>query len=129
MAGPVFGRVNAEGLEEGRVTTPEGKVKNMVKDLLADYDIQPAAKAGTFLVAAGWYYMPVQGASFGVKGIPDFIGQYRGMFWAIETKAPKKKPTGFQQLQINTIRCSGGAVFVVDGEESLTKFEGWLLGR
>ena len=106
--------------------TPESKIKALVKALLAKYDIRPAKDAGTFSEAAGWYFFPSQNG-LGVKGIPDILGHYHGRFWAIETKAPGKEPTGFQALQIAAIRCSGGAVFVVDGEESLKKFEKWLL--
>jgi len=105
--------------------TPEGKIKALVKALLAKYDIRPAKDAGTFSEAAGWYFMP-GGTGYGTKGIPDILGHYRCRFWAIETKAPGKEPTGFQALQIAAIRCSGGAVFVVDGEESLEKFEEWV---
>jgi hypothetical protein len=108
-------------------STPEGRVKEKVKEVLANFCVVPASKAGAFPGAAeGWYYMPVQGSSFGVRGIPDFIGQYLGVFFGVETKAPGKKPTGFQSLQIKAIRQSGGACFVVDGEESLQEFEEFL---
>ena len=107
--------------------TPEGKIKAAIDALLMKYKIYSAAKAGAFPAnAMGWVFKPVQGSAFGVSGIPDFIGHYRGRFWAIEAKAPGKKPTGFQALQIAAIRCSGGAVFVIDGEESLKEFETWL---
>lgn len=105
--------------------TPENAVKKQITQLLTSYDIQPAAKAGTFTESAGWYYAAVQGP-LSVRGIPDFIGHYHGRFWAIEAKAPGKKPTGFQALQIAAIAASSGAVFVVDGEESLKEFETWL---
>ena len=103
--------------------TEESKIKKLVRELLLRYDIQPASKAGTFTTAAGWYVMPVP---WGVRGIPDFIGHYHGKFWACETKAPGRKPTGFQLLQIEALRASGVEVFVVDGAESLKKFEEWL---
>lgn len=105
--------------------TPEGKVKKLIRDLLNTYDIQPASKAGTFSEAAGWSYFAVQGP-MSVRGVPDIIGHYRGKFFAIEAKAPGKEPTGFQRLQVDAIRASGGAVFVVDGVESLKVFEEWL---
>ena len=105
--------------------TPEGRVKALIAKLLAHYDIQPAAKAGTFTESAGWYYFAVQG-QMSVRGVPDIVGHYRGRFWAIEAKAPGKKPTGFQALQLSAIKASGGAVFVIDGEESLKEFETWL---
>lgn len=111
--------------------TPEGKVKDQIKKLLALYNIMPAKDAGNPEIernAVGWYYMPAA-THFGVKGIPDFIGHYRGHFWAIEAKAPGKVPTGFQHLQINAVASTGGAVFVVDGHESLIRFVGWLRRR
>jgi len=105
--------------------TPEGKIKHLVKALLAKYDIRPAKDAGTFSSAAGWYFMPGS-SGYGTRGVGDFLGHYHGRFWAVETKAPGKEPTGFQALQIAAIRCSGGAVFVVDSAESLKKFGEWL---
>lgn len=111
------------------MATPEGKTKKLINELLAAYDVRKASDAGGFESAAGWYYMPIKGASFGVSGIPDYIGQYRGYFFGIEAKALGKTPTGFQALQIGAIQCSGGACFVVDGAETLKKFEGWLKER
>lgn len=106
--------------------TPEGKVKDLIKDLLSKYKIYPAKKAGAFPSGAcGWYYMPVQ--QMGVTGIPDFLGHFHGWFWAIEAKSPGKKPTGFQLLQLNAIDKSGGKQFVVDGSKSLGVFEDWLV--
>ena len=107
------------------MATPESKTKSLARDLLARYDIQPASKAGTFKQAAGWYYFAVQGM-MSVRGIPDIIGQYHGIFFGLELKAPGKKATGFQKLQIDAISCSGGAVFVVDGPDTLKFFEKWL---
>jgi len=105
--------------------TAEGRTKRLVKELLLSYDIQPASKAGSFKTAAGWVFMPVP---WGVRGIPDFIGHFHGRFFGIETKAPGKKPTGFQLLQIEALRCSGVEVFVVDGEASLNEVRIWLEG-
>ena len=114
------------------MSTPEGKVKESIKAVLAQYKIYPASKAGSGPGgtgfpedAQGWYTTPVKNA-FGVSGIPDFHGHYRGIFWACEAKAKGKTPSGFQKLQIDAISCSGGAVFVVDGPESLKEFEKWL---
>jgi hypothetical protein len=105
--------------------TPEGKVKDDLKKLLMSYGIFPASKAGAFQepLCFGWYYMPVGGMG-SVAGIPDFLGFYKGMFWAVETKAPGKKPTGFQKLQIEAIRMAGGPCFVIDGK--FEEFERWL---
>lgn len=109
------------------MSTPEGNVKKAIKKLLAERGIYNASKAGDFPEnSEGYYYMPGQ-SSFGVSGIPDFLGHYKGRFWAIEAKAPGKKPTGFQQLQIGAIDISGGAVFVVDGPETLDDFDRWII--
>ena len=98
--------------------TPEGKVKKLVVDLLAEFNIVNAKDAGRELKSNGWYFCPGQNG-FGVKGIPDFVGHYLGRFFAVETKAPGKIPTGFQELQIAEILRSGGIVFVVDGPEGV----------
>lgn len=104
--------------------TPEGKIKALTKKCLEAHGIFPASKAGAFPEQAqGWYYLPVS-SGHGVSGIPDFIGHHQGRSFFIETKAPGKKPTGFQALQIAAIRCSGGAVFVIDGDTS--ELEAWL---
>ena len=103
--------------------TPEGVVKAAIKKLLLSYGIMPASKAGTNKEATGWYFLPVS-SGFGVHGIPDFVGCYRGRFWAIEAKAPKKKPSALQNLQINAIKDSGAAVFVVDGD--MDELVAWL---
>jgi len=105
--------------------TPENQTKRLIYNLLAKYDIQSAAKAGTFTKADGWWYPAVQGP-MSIRGIPDIVGTYKGLFFAVEAKAPGKTPTGFQALQIEAIKSSGGAVFVVDGSESLGFFEEWL---
>jgi len=107
--------------------TPEGKVKKAIKELLAEYKIIPADKAGAGLEGDGWYYMPVSASSIGVAGIPDFIGHYFGRFFAIEAKAPKKKPTGFQALQIAEIRITGGFCSVIDGRGGLAELRIWLM--
>ena len=98
--------------------TPEGKVKKLVAALLAEFNIVNAKDAGRELKSDGWYFCPGQNG-YGVKGIPDFVGHYLGRFFSVETKAPDKTPTGFQELQIAEILRSGGAVFVVDGPEGV----------
>jgi hypothetical protein len=114
--------------------TPEGKVKDLIKTLFDSYNIRPASKAAAFPPdAEGWYYMPVP-SGYGVAGIHDFIGHYRGRFFSIEAKAPgrrKEKLRGcspHQQHQKNAINASGALALVVDGVEDLEIFETWLKG-
>ena len=111
----MFGGDPSFGAEE---VTPEGKVKKLVAALLAEFNIVNAKDAGRELQSSGWYFCPGQNG-YGVKGIPDFVGHYLGRFFAVETKAPGKIPTGFQELQIAEILRSGGIVFVVDGPEGV----------
>lgn len=103
-----------------------------MKALLNKYHVFPAAKAGAFpTYAQGYYYMPVQ-TGYGVK-VLDFVGAYSGggrteaAFFSIETKAPKKKPTANQNLQIDSMRQVKCKVFVIDGD--LTDLETWLRGE
>jgi hypothetical protein len=91
--------------------TPEGKVKAKVSGLLK-------ATAGV------WYTMPVP-SGFGESTL-DYLGSYYGRFFAVETKAPGKKPTSRQQNTIAAIERSGAKVFVIDGD--LTELENWLKG-
>lgn len=101
----------------------EADVKIMVKKLFLLKDIHmiaPSGKAGT-----GWFYMPAQNG-LGTKGIPDFVGHYKGVFFSIETKAPGRVPTGLQAHIGKTINESGGVWFVVDGAESLKTVESWM---
>lgn len=74
--------------------TPEADLKDKVKALLRS-------------ISQLWFFMPVP-FGYGVKGIPDFIGCWRGRFFAIETKAFKNKETPWQTLIRNKILAAGG---------------------
>lgn len=88
--------------------TPEGKVKNKVKEVLRKHGV--------------YWHCPVQNG----MGAPslDFICCFNGHYLAIETKAPGKKPTPRQEITISEIEKSGGKVFVIDGDCSA--LEWWL---
>lgn len=91
------------------MATPEGKVKDAIKKLLKVHGI--------------WFYMPMQNG-MGVHGIPDLICCYEGLFIGIETKAPLKTPTTWeqrwnkatanQQNRMTEIQEAGGIAFVAD---------------
>ena len=92
--------------------TPENKVKLTVKNLLSKYK-------------CFWY--PAVAGPYSVGGIPDFVGCYKGKFFGVEVKRPGGKPTALQLRQRDSIIEAGeGAWFLVDGEESLNIFRGWL---
>ena len=80
------------------MATPEGKVKAAVVKVLKAF--------------GAYYHMPVQNG----MGAPtlDFVGCYRGMFFAIETKAPKKKMTPRQLITQAKMEAADGKVFMVD---------------
>lgn len=69
-----------------------------------------------------FYTMPVP-SGFGESTL-DYLGCYRGRFFAVETKALGKKPTPRQQLIIESMKRAGAAVFVIDGDT--TELEQWI---
>lgn len=91
--------------------TPEGKVK---------------VKISAMLKAAGAYYHMTVQNGMGAPSL-DYVGCYKGRFFAIEAKAPGKKPTPRQEGTIKTIRAAEGVVFVIDGAEgSFDLLKEWL---
>ena len=84
--------------------TPEGKVKAEIKKVLD--------KAGA------WYFMPSMNG-YGRKGIPDFVGHYKGRFFAIEAKAPGGKATPWQERELADIREKGGVVVIAMSAETV----------
>ena len=105
--------------------TPEGRVKKLINECLEQYKILNAKDAGMVGDFDGWYFMP---KPWGVDGISDFVGHYFGFFFSLEAKRPGKAPSGFQLLQNDTIKQTGGANFIIDGEHSLNTFKRWLDG-
>lgn len=91
--------------------TPEGKVKDKVKRLLKKYDC--------------YYFMPVQ-TGYGAATL-DILACCNGVFLAIETKAPGKKPTPRQEITIEAIEKAAGTVMVIDGTgDQYAVLEFWL---
>lgn len=89
--------------------TPEGRVKKKVSTFLKS-------------VEGIYYFMPVP-SGYGESSL-DYLGCYRGRFFAIETKKPGGKPTERQEKIIALIKRSGGAVFVIDGD--ITELTDWI---
>ena len=83
------------------MATPEGRVKDGVKMVLAKYKV--------------YYHCPVQNG----MGAPslDFIGCHVGHYFGIETKAPGKRPTPRQLITMANITRCGGKIFVIDGTD------------
>lgn len=81
--------------------TPEGKVK---------------AKIRAFLKSRGercWYCQPI-GSAYSGGGIPDIVGVYRRVGFAIEVKAPgrEKTVTPLQEMALSRVQAAGGVAFV-----------------
>lgn len=95
--------------------TPEGKVKKAVIKLLERFKDEGL-----------YHFMPVP-SGYGESSL-DFIGCFKGKFFAIETKAPGKKPSALQQRMIERMIEAGGVAFVIDGveEEHLIQLRLWL---
>ena len=79
--------------------TPEAKVKKKVVDVLK--------KSGAY------YFFPATGG-YGRSGVPDIVGCYRGVFFAIECKAGNNKPTALQEAEMHKIREANGQILVVN---------------
>ena len=79
--------------------TPEGRVKNRVKEVLSDL--------------GAYFMMPVTGG-YGSSGSPDFIICIAGLFYGIECKANGGKPTALQLKHHDDIRKAGGVALVVN---------------
>jgi Holliday junction resolvase len=90
--------------------TPEGRVKRVVTEKLRRDGV--------------YYFFPVMGL-YGSSGVPDIVGCYHGMFFAIECKAGYGKPTPLQAKQIKDISAAEGAVTVIN-EHNMGETIQWL---
>ncbi len=79
--------------------TPEAKVKKKVVAVLKEFE--------------AYYFYPLTGG-YGRSGVPDIVGCYRGMFFGIECKAGKNKPTPLQQKNLDDISKQDGLALIVN---------------
>jgi hypothetical protein len=92
------------------VTTPEKKVKDKVKKILAEF--------------GAYYFMPATGG-YGKSGVPDIVACFKGKFLGIECKANGGKPTALQEKNLMQIIGVGGFSILVD-EGSIGTFKSVL---
>lgn len=83
------------------VDTPEKRVKRVVVAQLKEM--------------GAYYFYPVTGG-FGASGVPDIVVCYDGLFFGIECKAGKNKPTELQKKNLLDIELAGGMGLVVNEE-------------
>lgn len=79
--------------------TPEVKVKRLVVAQLKEL--------------GAYFFYPVTGG-YGSSGVPDIVGCYNGIFFGIECKAGKNKPTALQQKNLDAIGKAGGVAMVIN---------------
>ena len=88
-------------------TTPEGKVKRVVTKQLREM--------------GAYYFFPATGG-YGRSGVPDIVGCYKGLFFGIECKAGKNKPTVLQEKNLRDIQQAGGFQIVIN-EDNMRDIE------
>ena len=93
--------------------TPEAKVKKRVVNVLKEN--------------GAYYFFPATGG-YGRSGVPDVVGCYRGVFFAIECKAGTNKPTALQEREMAEIHKAEGSAMVVR-EDTIELLEQWFLER
>jgi hypothetical protein len=72
--------------------TPEGKLKKEVDE---------------YLTSIGAFFWKPVVTAYSVRGV-DYVGCYKGRFFAIETKVKPRKPTGTQLMFLAKIAEAGG---------------------
>ncbi len=76
------------------------------------------------LRSEGAWIMKVHGSAYQTAGIPDIIGCYNGRMFAIEVKAPGKRPTLLQQETMMDLVRHGAAVGVATSvDEAMNIFD------
>lgn len=92
------------------MSTPEKKVKDKVKALLAEH--------------GAYHFMPAT-HGYGSSGVPDISACLHGRFIGIECKANGGKPTALQLKNLRMIVAAGGIAVLVD-ETSVSNLEALL---
>lgn len=87
--------------------TPEAAVKLKIKGFL-------------LTLKHCWFFFPAT-HGYGINGVPDIVGCYRGVFFAVEVKAPGKLRgvTALQQIQIDGINKALGYAIAADDVQTV----------
>ena len=99
--------VSVTNKAKDKAQAAKGKVKKAIKDWLST-------------LSNCWYFFPAA-HGYGVNGIPDIVGCYRGVFFAIEVKAKGniKGVTALQAMQIREINKAQGWACAADNVETV----------
>jgi hypothetical protein len=81
------------------MATPEKKVKDKVKKVLAEH--------------GAYYFMPAT-HGYGSSGVPDIVACLNGKFIGVECKANGGKPTALQLKNLRELSSAGGISVLVD---------------
>lgn len=69
-----------------------------------------------------WWGFKVQGGGSQMRGVPDIVGCYRGLFVGFEVKRPiVGRVSELQKHRIEQIKSAGGQAFVVYGVEDVKR--------
>lgn len=71
-----------------------------------------------------YHHWPVQ-SGYGAACL-DCHGCFKGLYFAVETKRPGKRPTPLQEATISQIIAAGGVVVVIDTPEAALEFRDHL---
>ena len=103
--------------------TPEKRVKKRVAEALKSFG------------ADMYYFAPMTGG-YGRSGVPDIVGCYRGMFFAVECKAGGNTTTALQDRELASIRAADGLAWVVNEDNAadvramlLLQYQNWSMGE
>ena len=76
---------------------------------------------------SGWWGFKVQGGGAQMRGVPDIVGCYCGLFVGFEVKRPEVgKLSELQKHRIDQIIAAGGRAFVVHDAAEVKQALEWL---
>ena len=65
-----------------------------------------------------WHFK-THGSIYGILGLPDIIGVYKGRFFGVELKRPGEKPRKIQGVVMKAIARAGGVVGVATSKDEM----------
>lgn len=100
-------------------TTPEGRVKNVIRRVLEENGFARVGTGDYF--HKRFYFMPI-GGPYSQHGVADYILCGGGRFGALEAKAGYGKQTELQKDFERQVQSAGGMYAVIRNEQDLKEF-------